>query len=70
MVYDQAPELGRSKQAAWTAFKSVQEVKKSKNVRLRAQLFDPTAPPALAYPSEDEHAISVRHGGIERMMLE
>ncbi|VDP11398.1 unnamed protein product [Heligmosomoides polygyrus] len=49
---DLAPELGRRKQVAWEAFKSVEEVaKKTKNVRLRAHLFD-TALPALTYASE------------------
>ncbi|VDO93236.1 unnamed protein product [Heligmosomoides polygyrus] len=59
------------------AFKSVEEVaKKTKNVRLRAHLFDSTVIPALTYASEtwairkqDEHAISVAQRGIERTML-
>ncbi|VDP18870.1 unnamed protein product [Heligmosomoides polygyrus] len=38
---------------AWLAFKSVEEVaKKTKNVRLRAHLFDSTVLPALTYASE------------------
>ncbi|VDO19658.1 unnamed protein product [Heligmosomoides polygyrus] len=37
---DLAPELSRRKRAAWGAFKSVEVVKKTKNVRLRAHLFD------------------------------
>ncbi|VDO78937.1 unnamed protein product [Heligmosomoides polygyrus] len=53
MANDQAPELSRRKQAAWGASKSVEEVvKKTKNVRLRAHLFDSTVLPALAYTSE------------------
>ncbi|VDO42768.1 unnamed protein product [Heligmosomoides polygyrus] len=41
MANDLAPELSRRKRAASGAFKSVEEVaKKTKNVRLRAHLFD------------------------------
>ncbi|VDO27717.1 unnamed protein product, partial [Heligmosomoides polygyrus] len=41
MANDQAPELSRWKRAPSEAFKSVEEVaKKTKNVRLRAHLFD------------------------------
>ncbi|VDO26193.1 unnamed protein product [Heligmosomoides polygyrus] len=43
MANDLAQELNRRKRAAWGAFKSVEEVvKKMKNVRLRAHLFDST----------------------------
>ncbi|VDP20578.1 unnamed protein product [Heligmosomoides polygyrus] len=78
MANDLAPELSRRKRAAWGAFKSVEEVaKKTNNVRLRAHLFDSTVLPALTYASEtwairkqDEHAISVAQGRIERTMLE
>ncbi|VDO18587.1 unnamed protein product [Heligmosomoides polygyrus] len=77
MANDLVPELSRTKRAAWGAFKSVEEVaKKTKNVRLRAHLFDSTVLPALTYASEtwairkqDEHAISVAQRGIERTML-
>ncbi|VDP55381.1 unnamed protein product [Heligmosomoides polygyrus] len=77
MTNDLAPELSRRKRAAWGAFKSVEEVvKKTKNFRLRAHLFDSTVLPALKYASEtwairkqDEHAISVAQRGIERTML-
>ncbi|VDP29720.1 unnamed protein product [Heligmosomoides polygyrus] len=77
MANDLAPELSRRKRAAWRAFKSVEEVaKKTKNVRLRAHLFDSTVLPALTYASEtwairtqDEHAISVAQRVIERTML-
>ncbi|VDP53892.1 unnamed protein product [Heligmosomoides polygyrus] len=70
-------ELSRRKRAAWGAFKSVEEVaKKTKNVRLRAHLFDSTVLPALIYAPEtwairkqDEHAISVAQRGIKRTML-
>ncbi|VDO88787.1 unnamed protein product [Heligmosomoides polygyrus] len=65
------------KLAAWEAFKSAEGVvKKTKNVRLRAHLFDSTVLPALTYASEtwairkqDEHAISVAQRVIERTML-
>ncbi|VDO69306.1 unnamed protein product [Heligmosomoides polygyrus] len=77
MANDLAPELSRRKRAAWGAFKSVEEVvKKTKNVRLRAHLFDFTVLLALTYASEtwamrkqDEHAISVAQRGIDRTML-
>ncbi|VDP25157.1 unnamed protein product [Heligmosomoides polygyrus] len=77
MANDLAPELSRRKRPAWGAFKSVEEVaKKTKNVQLRAHLFDSTVLPALTYASEtwtirkqDEHAISVVQRGIERTML-
>ncbi|VDO96876.1 unnamed protein product [Heligmosomoides polygyrus] len=74
MANDLAPKLGKRKRAAWRAFKSVEEVaKETKNVRLRAHLFDSTVLPALTYASEtwairrkqDEHA----QRGIERTML-
>ncbi|VDP18751.1 unnamed protein product [Heligmosomoides polygyrus] len=48
MAYNLAPELSRRKRAVWGAFKSVEEVaKKTKNVRLRAHLFDSTVLPIL-----------------------
>ncbi|WKY14877.1 hypothetical protein Q1695_000411 [Nippostrongylus brasiliensis] len=77
MTNDLSPELGRRKRAAWGAFKSVEEVvRKTKNARLRAHLFDSTVLPALTYASEswalrkqDEHAICVAQRSIERRML-
>ncbi|WKY02771.1 hypothetical protein Q1695_016219 [Nippostrongylus brasiliensis] len=73
---DLSPELGRRKRAAWGAFKSVEEVvRKTKNARLRAHLFDSTVLPALTYFSEswalrkqDEHTICVAQRSIERML--
>ncbi|VDM57814.1 unnamed protein product [Angiostrongylus costaricensis] len=48
-----APELSRRKRAAWGAFKSIEDVvKKTKNTRLHAYLFDSTVLPALTYTSE------------------
>ncbi|KAE9414573.1 hypothetical protein Angca_009261, partial [Angiostrongylus cantonensis] len=39
--------------AAWTAFESIEDVvKRTKNTRLRAHLFDSTVLPALTYASE------------------
>ncbi|KAE9413714.1 hypothetical protein Angca_009398, partial [Angiostrongylus cantonensis] len=39
--------------AAWGAFKSIEDVvKRAKNTRLRAHLFDSTVLPALTYASE------------------
>uniref|UniRef100_A0A0K0DDB8 Reverse transcriptase domain-containing protein n=1 Tax=Angiostrongylus cantonensis TaxID=6313 RepID=A0A0K0DDB8_ANGCA len=48
MLNDLAPKLSRRKRVAWGAFKSIEDVvKKTKNTRLRAHLFDLTAFPAL-----------------------
>ncbi|VDP35425.1 unnamed protein product [Heligmosomoides polygyrus] len=78
MANDLAPEQGSRKRAAWGTFKSVEEVvKKTKDVRQCAHLFDSRVLLALAHASEnwairkqDEHAISVAQRGIERAMLE
>nr|CDJ85629.1 endonuclease-reverse transcriptase [Haemonchus contortus] len=72
-----APELSRRKRAAWGAFKNIEGVvKKTKNIRLRAHLFDTAVLPALAYASEtwtlrkqDEHAVSFIQRAVERTML-
>ncbi|EYC46115.1 hypothetical protein Y032_0407g910 [Ancylostoma ceylanicum] len=77
MMNDLAPELGRRKRAAWGAYKSIEDVvKKTKNIRLRAHLFNTTVLPALTYASEtwalrkqDENAVSVIKHSIERVML-
>uniref|UniRef100_A0A0K0D632 Reverse transcriptase domain-containing protein n=1 Tax=Angiostrongylus cantonensis TaxID=6313 RepID=A0A0K0D632_ANGCA len=53
MMNDLALELIRTKRAAWGAFKSIEDVvKKTKNTRLRAHLFNSTVLPALTYASE------------------
>ncbi|KAK6747745.1 hypothetical protein RB195_000751 [Necator americanus] len=60
-------ELGRRKQAAWEAFKSIEDVVKRTNyIPLRAHLINTTVLPALTYASEawafckqEENAISV-----------
>ncbi|VDL72061.1 unnamed protein product [Nippostrongylus brasiliensis] len=53
MTTDLSPELGRRTQAAWGASKGVEEVvRKARNTRLRADLFDSTVLPALTYASE------------------
>ena len=51
-------------------------MKKTKNIRLRAHLFDSAVLPALTYASEiwtsrrqDEHAVSVIQRAVERTML-
>ena len=77
MMNDLAPELSRRKRAAWGAFKNIEGVvKKTKNIRLRAHLFDSAVLPALTYASEtwtlrrqDEHAVSVIQRAVERTML-
>ncbi|KAE9421633.1 hypothetical protein Angca_006377, partial [Angiostrongylus cantonensis] len=63
--------------AAWGSFKSIEDVvKRTKNTRLRAHLFDSTVLPALTYASEtwslrkqDERSLSVIERAIERTML-
>ncbi|KAE9421319.1 hypothetical protein Angca_006522, partial [Angiostrongylus cantonensis] len=46
MMNDLAPELSRRKRAAWRTFKSIGDVvKRTKNTRLRAHLFDSTVLP-------------------------
>ncbi|EPB74823.1 hypothetical protein ANCCEY_06086 [Ancylostoma ceylanicum] len=43
MMNDLAPELGRRRRAAWGDYKSIEDVlKKTKNTRLRARLFNTT----------------------------
>nr|CDJ83500.1 RNA-directed DNA polymerase (reverse transcriptase) domain containing protein [Haemonchus contortus] len=77
MMNDQAPELCTRKRAAWGAFKDIEGVvKNTKNIRLRAHLFDTAVLPALTYASEtwtlrkqDEHAVSVARRVLERTML-
>uniref|UniRef100_A0A7I4YE67 Reverse transcriptase domain-containing protein n=1 Tax=Haemonchus contortus TaxID=6289 RepID=A0A7I4YE67_HAECO len=74
---DLAPELCRGKRAAWGTFKNIEGVvKKTKNIWLRAHLFDTSVLPALTYASEtwslrkqDEHAVSITQRALERTML-
>ena len=77
MMNDLAPELSRRRRAAWKAYKSIEDVvKRTKNMRLRAHLFDSTVLPALTYASEtwtlrkqDERTLNVIQRAIERAML-
>ncbi|KAE9414474.1 hypothetical protein Angca_006198, partial [Angiostrongylus cantonensis] len=63
--------------AAWGAFKSIGDVvKRTKNTRLRAHLFDSTVLPALTYASktwslrkQDERSLSVIERAVERTIL-
>ncbi|KAE9412536.1 hypothetical protein Angca_007108, partial [Angiostrongylus cantonensis] len=63
--------------AVWGAFKSIEDVvKRTKNTRLRAHLFDSTVLAALTYASEtwslrkqDERSLSVIERSVERTML-
>ncbi|KAK6734881.1 hypothetical protein RB195_018208 [Necator americanus] len=74
---DLTPELGRRRRAAWGAYKSIEDVvKKTRNTRLRAHLFNTTVLPALTYASEtwafrkqEENVVSVIKRAIERVML-
>ncbi|KAK6736016.1 hypothetical protein RB195_018974 [Necator americanus] len=53
MMNDLTPELGRRTQAAWKAYKSIEDVvKKTRNIRLSAHLFNTTVLPASTYASE------------------
>ncbi|KAK6763544.1 hypothetical protein RB195_024026 [Necator americanus] len=53
MMNDLTLELGRRRRAAWGAYKSIENVvKKSRNTRLRAHLFNTTVLPALTYALE------------------
>ncbi|KAK6748712.1 hypothetical protein RB195_001368 [Necator americanus] len=77
MMNDLTPELGRRRRVAWGAYKSIEDVvKKTRNTRLRAHLFNTTVLPALTCASEtwafrkrEENAVSVIEGAIERVML-
>ncbi|KAK6764273.1 hypothetical protein RB195_024551 [Necator americanus] len=77
MMNDLTPELGRRRRAAWGAYKSIGDVvKKTRNTRLRAHLFNTTVLPALTYASEtwafrkeEENAVSVIECAIKRVML-
>ncbi|KAE9414313.1 hypothetical protein Angca_009949, partial [Angiostrongylus cantonensis] len=63
--------------AAWGAFKSIEDVvKRTKNTRLRAHLFDPAVLPALTHALEtwslrkqDERSLSVIERAAESTML-
>ncbi|KAK6761581.1 hypothetical protein RB195_022593 [Necator americanus] len=53
MMNDLTSELGRRRRAARGAYKSIEDVvKKTRNTRLRAHLFNTTVLPALTYASE------------------
>ncbi|KAK6763292.1 hypothetical protein RB195_023846 [Necator americanus] len=53
MMNDLTSELGRGKRVAWGAFRSIENVvKRTKNIRLRAHLFNTTVLPALTYALE------------------
>ena len=53
MMNDLVAELSRRRRVAWRAYKSMEDVvKMTKNMRLRAHLFDSTVLPALTYASE------------------
>ncbi|KAK6742175.1 hypothetical protein RB195_009816 [Necator americanus] len=77
--HDERPdtELGRRRRAAWGAYKSIEDVvKKTRNTRLRAHLFNTTVLPPLTYALEtwafrkqEENAVIVIERAIERVML-
>ncbi|KAK6726136.1 hypothetical protein RB195_004448 [Necator americanus] len=71
------PELGKRRRGGLGAYKSIEDVvKKSRNIRLCAHLFNTTVLPVLTYASEtwtfrrqEENAVSVIERAIERVML-
>ncbi|KAK6764513.1 hypothetical protein RB195_024727 [Necator americanus] len=72
MMNDLISELGRRKRADWKAFNSIEDVmkKRTKNIRLRTDLFNTTVLLALTYASEtwafrkqEENPISVIERG-------
>ncbi|KAK6761132.1 hypothetical protein RB195_022266 [Necator americanus] len=77
MMNDLTHELGRRRRAEWGVYKSIENVvKKTRNIRLRAHLFNTTALPAMTYTSEtwvfrkgEENAVSVIECATERVML-
>ncbi|VDM59296.1 unnamed protein product [Angiostrongylus costaricensis] len=77
VMNDLAPELSRRKRATWEAFKSIEDVvKRTRNIRLRADLFDSTVLFALIYASEtwslrkqDGRSLSVIERAVERTMV-
>uniref|UniRef100_A0A0K0D6U7 Transposase n=1 Tax=Angiostrongylus cantonensis TaxID=6313 RepID=A0A0K0D6U7_ANGCA len=77
MLNDLAPELSKRKAAVWGAFKNIEDaVKRIKNTRLRAHLFDSAVLPALTHTSEtwslrkqDERSLSVIERAFERTRL-
>ncbi|KAK6726220.1 hypothetical protein RB195_004503 [Necator americanus] len=59
MMNDLTPELDRRRRAPWGAYKSIEGVvKKTRNTRFRAHLFNTTVLPALTYASKAGHFAS------------
>ncbi|KAK6726972.1 hypothetical protein RB195_004959 [Necator americanus] len=71
-VFDLTPELGRRRRVALGAYKSIEDVvKKTRNTRLRAHLFNTTvllASETWAFRKQEEN-VSVIEREVERMML-
>uniref|UniRef100_A0A914V545 Reverse transcriptase domain-containing protein n=1 Tax=Plectus sambesii TaxID=2011161 RepID=A0A914V545_9BILA len=71
------PELARRKRAGWAAFSSIRTVIDStKDVKLRAQLFDSTILPTLCYGAETwsltkslANQFTVAHASLERHLV-
>ncbi|VDM56035.1 unnamed protein product [Angiostrongylus costaricensis] len=76
MLIDLASELSRRKRVAWGAFESIEDVvKRTKNTRIGAHIFDSTLHPALMYASEtwslrkqDERLLSVIEHAVETIL--
>ncbi|KAK6743150.1 hypothetical protein RB195_010424 [Necator americanus] len=77
MMNELTPELGKRRRAAWGAYKSIEDVvKKTRNTRLSAHLFNTTVLPALTYVSEtwtfreqEEGGVSAIERAVERVMV-
>uniref|UniRef100_A0A0K0D3K7 Reverse transcriptase domain-containing protein n=1 Tax=Angiostrongylus cantonensis TaxID=6313 RepID=A0A0K0D3K7_ANGCA len=77
MMNNLAQELNRRKRAAWGAFKSIEDVvKRTKNTRLCAHLFESTFLPVLTYASEtwslrkqDERSLSITECAVDKVMI-
>ncbi|KAK6726482.1 hypothetical protein RB195_004669 [Necator americanus] len=71
------PRAGQKETSGWGAYKSIEDVvKKTRNTRLRAHLFNTTAllaltytPETLAFRKQEENAVSVIERATERVML-
>uniref|UniRef100_A0A0K0D2J1 Reverse transcriptase domain-containing protein n=1 Tax=Angiostrongylus cantonensis TaxID=6313 RepID=A0A0K0D2J1_ANGCA len=74
ILNDLAQELSRRKQAAWGAFKRIEDaVKRTKNTRLRAHLFDSTVLPYASgiwsLRKQNEGLLSVIERAVDSTML-
>ncbi|VDO38102.1 unnamed protein product [Haemonchus placei] len=70
MMNGLAAEMSGRRRAMWGAFKNIERVvKKTKNIRFHAHLFDTAALPVLTLRKQSEHAVSVIQRAVERTMI-